>query len=355
MKISVKAVRTSDRAISLGVRWRTAPSTRAIIRSRNDSPGRAVMRTTIRSDSTSVPPVTPERSPPASRITGADSPVIADSSTEAMPSMISPSPGMICPVNTTTVSPGRKVRRGDLLDLRFPLAGRRNAGVSRRVRRRDSAWALPRSSARAVAKLAKSTVRNSQTSSAMKYVMATWLEEPPSAAWSDEEERQDGADLDDEHHRVLPLDVRPQHHERLLEGGPYQIGGEQVLPPDPARRVQPRGGRLRGHSAPALVHGAAPTPQPPKGIGPRCSASGPSAATGRKSSAPMMMMVPSNRNPKVGVSSLSVPVVIGDASFCPAPRPAPSARRSGDSGRTASRDRPRCPMAPPSARDSGCC
>jgi len=34
-----------------------------------------------------------ERSPPASRMTGADSPVIADSSTEAMPSMISPSLG----------------------------------------------------------------------------------------------------------------------------------------------------------------------------------------------------------------------------------------------------------------------
>ncbi len=35
------------------------------------------MRTLIQSDSTVVPPVTAERSPPASRITGADSPVIA--------------------------------------------------------------------------------------------------------------------------------------------------------------------------------------------------------------------------------------------------------------------------------------
>ena len=39
-KISVNAASTSDRAISLGVRWRIAPSTRAIMRSRNDSPGR---------------------------------------------------------------------------------------------------------------------------------------------------------------------------------------------------------------------------------------------------------------------------------------------------------------------------
>ena len=71
----------------------------------NVSPGRAVMRTTISSDSTRVPPVTAERSPPDSRITGADSPVIADSSTLAMPSMISPSLGITSPAVTTTSSP----------------------------------------------------------------------------------------------------------------------------------------------------------------------------------------------------------------------------------------------------------
>ena len=37
------------------------------------------------------------RSPPVSRITGADSPVIGDSSIDATPSMISPSPGITCP------------------------------------------------------------------------------------------------------------------------------------------------------------------------------------------------------------------------------------------------------------------
>ncbi len=51
-------------AISFGVFWREAPSTSAIMRSRNDSPGLAPMRTTMRSDSTLVPPVTAERSPP---------------------------------------------------------------------------------------------------------------------------------------------------------------------------------------------------------------------------------------------------------------------------------------------------
>ena len=92
-------------AISFGVFCRDAPSTSAIIRSMKLSPGLVVIRTTIRSDSTLVPPVTALRSPPDSRITGADSPVIADSSTLATPSMTSPSPGMTWPASTTTTSP----------------------------------------------------------------------------------------------------------------------------------------------------------------------------------------------------------------------------------------------------------
>ena len=49
--------------------------------------------TTSQSDSTRVPPVTDEKSPPASRSTGADSPVTALSLTEATPSTTSPSAG----------------------------------------------------------------------------------------------------------------------------------------------------------------------------------------------------------------------------------------------------------------------
>jgi hypothetical protein len=41
--------------------------------------------TLIQSDSTCVPPVTADRSPPDSRMTGADSPVIALSLTDATP------------------------------------------------------------------------------------------------------------------------------------------------------------------------------------------------------------------------------------------------------------------------------
>ena len=99
-------------AISFGVFWRDAPSTRLIMRSRNVSPGFEVMRTLISSESTRVPPVTAERSPPDSRITGADSPVIADSSTEATPSITSPSPGMNSPAATRTMSPERNLELG---------------------------------------------------------------------------------------------------------------------------------------------------------------------------------------------------------------------------------------------------
>ena len=149
------------RAISLGVFCRLAPSTRVIIRSRKVWPRSAVIRTTMRSDSTLVPPVTAERSPPDSRMTGADSPVMADSSTEAMPSMISPSEGIRSPASQTTRSPLASAAAGTRSSV--PSGRRRRASVSDRIRRRVSAWALPRPSAMASAKLAKMTVRNSQT------------------------------------------------------------------------------------------------------------------------------------------------------------------------------------------------
>src|SRR6516162_8649727 len=160
-KIKVKAASTSDSAISLGVRWRMAPSTRAIMRSRKDLPAPAVISTTMRSDSTRVPPVTPERSPPDSRMTGADSPVIADSSTEATPSMISPSEGMYSPAETSTRSPARSLELATCSV--FPEASRRLATVSERALRSVSAWALPRPSAMASAKLANATVNQSQS------------------------------------------------------------------------------------------------------------------------------------------------------------------------------------------------
>ena len=93
-------------------------------------------------------------------MTGADSPVMADSSTEATPSRISPSEGMNSPACTITTSPLRSEAAGTV-SVR-PLVTRL-AVVSVRVLRRVSAWALPRPSAIASARLAKSTVAHSHT------------------------------------------------------------------------------------------------------------------------------------------------------------------------------------------------
>ena len=130
-------------AISFGVFCRSAPSTSAIMRSRKDEPGDDVMRTTIQSDSTVVPPVTAERSPPASRMTGADSPVMAASLTEATPSMMSPSPGMRSPARPARRVAGTQVERRDGLDTARGSSDRRAAwrSASVRVRRRASACA----------------------------------------------------------------------------------------------------------------------------------------------------------------------------------------------------------------------
>ena len=109
-KMMVRPTSRMFSAISLGVFCRSAPSTSVIMRSRNEEPGEEVMRTTMRSEMTVVPPVTAERSPPDSRITGADSPVMAASFTEAMPSITSPSPGMTSPASQITRSPASNLR-----------------------------------------------------------------------------------------------------------------------------------------------------------------------------------------------------------------------------------------------------
>ena len=177
------------------------------MRSRNDLPGSCVISTTIRSDSTRVPPVTAERSPPASRMTGADSPVIADSSTLAIPSITVPSPGMTSPAATTTTSP--------LAARTRPPRGRCPAGavVVVRISRSAAAWALPRPSASASARLAKTTVSHSQT--AIVTVNQRGSPEPPTTVAGDR--RHGRADLDHEHHRVAQLDARVELLQRRDE------------------------------------------------------------------------------------------------------------------------------------------
>ena len=93
-------------------------------------------------------------------MTGADSPVMADSSTEATPSITSPSAGISSPAKMMTTSPLRNISAGTCSVA--PEARVRLAMVCVRVLRNASAWALPRPSAMASAKLAKRTVNHSQ-------------------------------------------------------------------------------------------------------------------------------------------------------------------------------------------------
>src|SRR3990167_4910791 len=157
---------TSSRvsAISYGVFCRSAPSTSAIIRSRKPWPGLTVTRTRISSEMTRVPAVTALRSPPASRITGALSPVIAASLTDATPATTSPSDGMRSPVSTSTMSPTLSALAG-IFSHDEPPSFSRLADNSALAARSDAACALPRPSASASAKVPNSTVSHSQTTS----------------------------------------------------------------------------------------------------------------------------------------------------------------------------------------------
>ena len=180
-KTIVKATSRMLRAISFGVFCRRAPSTIEIMRSRNDSPALTVMRTTSQSERTRVPPVTDAKSPPASRMTGADSPVIALSSTEATPSMTSPSSGIGSPASTYTTAPFFSSSASCGCQAAPRLGSCSTLAMTRFfMPRRLAVCALLRPSASASAKLANSTVNQSQTATwRMKEAGASPL--PPSA------------------------------------------------------------------------------------------------------------------------------------------------------------------------------
>ena len=150
-------------AISLGVFRRFAPSTMAIMRSRKVSPGLTLHWITSQSERMRVPPVTEAKSPPDSRITGADSPVMALSSTEAPPSSTSPSQGIISPASASTISPLRRLSAETCCHWP-PWRGSASffAKLVFLTPFRLLACALLRPSASASAKLANSTVNQSQ-------------------------------------------------------------------------------------------------------------------------------------------------------------------------------------------------
>jgi uncharacterized protein (DUF427 family) len=116
-------------------------------------------------------------------MTGADSPVIADSSTEATPSMTSPSPGMTSPAVTMTTSPLRSSSDGTICGV-APWWGSCSflAHTVLRRPRRAAAWALPRPSATASAKLAKSTVNHSH--SVIARMKPAGASPSPPSAWT---------------------------------------------------------------------------------------------------------------------------------------------------------------------------
>ena len=73
-----------------------------------------------------------------------------------MPSITVPSPGINCPASTTTTSPFASSLAG------FSPPSRSRATVSVRIARSAAAWALPRPSASASARLPNTTVSQSQ-------------------------------------------------------------------------------------------------------------------------------------------------------------------------------------------------
>ena len=267
-KISVRPESRIDSASSFGVFCRSAPSTSAIMRSMKVEPGAAVMRTLIWSESTVVPPVTAERSPPASRMTGADSPVIALSLTEASPSTISPSPGMMSPASTSTMSPTRRSSAfTPLIDAVRDLPDRPDAWRACRcgVLRRASACALPRPSATASAKLANSTVNHSQN--------AIWPEKAGGPSWvmrsrMKKHGHDERDDFGDEDHRIAGERARVELAEGVDRRRAHDMRVEQALRLDFGRH-----GKLR-------VKGFALQKALPLSIR-KCSTTGPSASAGK--------------------------------------------------------------------------
>ena len=225
-------------AISLGVFCRVAPSTRAIMRSRKVCPAAAVMRTRIRSDSTCVPPVTAERSPPLSRITGADSPVIAASLTLATPSMTSPSEGMISPASTRTMSPWRSA-------VAATVSMRPSGQFA--LRRGLGAGAPQRGGLGAAAAFGHRLGEIGEQHGEPEPEIDLDGEADAGAAGDDVAQQQHrgehGDDLDHEHHRVAPHDARVE----LLHGLPQR--GQQdarVEQGGGAAAAGGRGGHCRG-------------------------------------------------------------------------------------------------------------
>jgi hypothetical protein len=148
------------------------------------------------------------------------------------------------------------------------------ACVSVLVRRRKSAWALPRPSATASAKFAKTTVNHSQSEIAMSKPASL----PPrmtDVAHEEEQRHDKRADFDDEHDRIARLPARIELDERIGRRAREDRAVEQRAPAD--------GARGDGTVSSENVFPCCMT---------SCSTIGPSASAGKKVSAPTMTITP---------------------------------------------------------------
>ena len=163
--------------------------------------------------------------------------MIADSSTDAMPSITVPSPGISSPASTTTTSP---LASSEALLVVPSLS---LATVSWRIARSVSAWARPRPSAKASAMFANTTVSHSQIEITTVYQAGSL---PPSAlppkTWMSQVTVViSGADLDHEHHRVADLYPRIELDEAVDQRAADDVRLEQR-----DRPALVRGGALGG-------------------------------------------------------------------------------------------------------------
>ena len=255
-KTIVSATRRMLSAISFGVFCRRAPSTIAIMRSRNDSPALTLTRTTSQSESTRVPPVTEAKSPPASRITGADSPVIALSSTEATPSITSPSSGTMSSASIRTTAPFLS-SSASCGCQEAPCRGALSTLATTRSLHAAQAGGLGLAAAfgERLGEVGEQhrepqPDRDGEDEASRRLALARQGLEA-------EDGGQDAADIDDEHHRVAPLHARVELGERLADGRAHEHRVEE--------RERDAGGRHGSHLAENSE---------------KCSATGPRASAG---------------------------------------------------------------------------
>ena len=240
------------------------------------SPGFDVMRTTIWSDSTRVPPVTAERSPPDSRMTGADSPVIADSSTDAMPSTTSPSPGMTSPgvddAQVADLQLARRASRPTAVGL-ADVGHRLGPGLAQRVGLRLAAAFGHRLGEVGEQHREPQPRRDEPGEHAVGRRRRRQLLE-------EQDGGEDAADLDDEHDRVAGhlarVELARTSRRRPAAGSPGRTSSAE------RRGARPSAAGASGSAASATgSSGVSGHRCAPQNLPTRCSTTGPSATTGK--------------------------------------------------------------------------